>query len=101
MEAATAGVSSFKDRWNGLVHGSRTVLPWPAEAGVWLIQDAVIGDEVLAGVAVHHAFGPQAGTSAPLGLVLRPLRPSHIPGQTSDAVVKWLISPGTQSPCRS
>lgn len=51
LEAATAGVNLCKDRRNGLVCGSRTAHPRLAEACVWLIRDAVIGDEVFAGVA--------------------------------------------------
>lgn len=91
--AARAGASSCKDRRNGLVHGSRTVLPRLAEAGVWLIRDAVIEDEVFSTVETHQASGRQAGTSAPLGAVLRSLRPYLVPGLTRTAVAAWLLSP--------
>lgn len=98
--AARAGASSCKDRRNGLVHGSRTVLPRLAEAGVWLIRDAVVDDEVFGRVEVHQAFGRQAGTSAPLGPVLHSLRPYPVPGLAPTAVAAWLNSHGTKAAAR-
>lgn len=98
--AARAGASSYKDRRNGLVHGSRTVLPRLAEAGVWLIRDAVVEDELFSRVKVHQAFDRQASTSAPLGAVLPSLRPYPVPGLTPDTVAARLNSHGTKTAAR-
>ena len=99
--AARAGASSYRDRRNGLVHGSGTVRLRLAEAGVWLIRDAVIEDEVFSTPEIHQASGRQAGTSAPLGAVLRSLRPYLVPGLTRTAVAAWLLSPHTRVAARS
>lgn len=86
----SGGVHSFRDRRNGLVHGSRSIRPVVARRGVGLIRDAVVDDEVFRNVAVRVEFGPRAGGMSPLGPVLRTVRPDVAPEVSADEVAEWL-----------
>lgn len=81
------GMSSYKDRRNGLVPGWSTVLPRRAEAGVCRIPDAVVQDEVFATVEVHNALGSRT-------------RISYNSGPTHVAVAEWLLGPYTKVAAR-
>ena len=87
----SATTHSFRERRNGLVHGSRSLRPAVARHGVELIRDAVVENEVYREVGVVIAFGLRAGFTEPLGGVLRVVRPAARPDAVPEEVVEWLL----------
>lgn len=100
-EVVSTATSSCKDRRNGLIHGSSTVLPRLAAAGEWLIRDAFVQNEVTSAVEVPQAFSRETATSARLRAVLRFLRPSRVGGLTPSTVDTWFTSHGTDVAARA